>query len=94
MDMPFQGKRVKGVYRIYNIKTDMSVFGYSDDVAKKCIDERFKLDLGLHENKELQKDYSETGLELFVFECVKETENEDDLEATIDSFKAKGVKLY
>ena len=77
------GKKEMGIFRIYNLKTDK---------------QRFMLDLGAHPNHELQKDYTATGLELFVIDLVSKCEKEDMLNAlleeTIKAFTDKGITLY
>ena len=92
------GKKEKGIFRIYNLKTDKSYFGITKDIIKTRAEERFMLDLGLHKCKALQEDYKTTGLELFVIDLVKIANEEDDLDAllseTIAEFTAKGITLY
>lgn len=92
------GKKEMGIFRIYNLKTDKSYFGITKDIIKTRAEQRFMLDLGAHPNHELQKDYTATGLELFVIDLVSKCEKEDMLNAlleeTIKTFTDKGITLY
>ena len=92
------GKTARGVYRIYNLKTDRSYFGTTEDIVRTRAEERFRLDLGLHSSRELQKDYSETGLELFVIDMAREAEEGESLPLLLDEVIAEataaGLSLY
>lgn len=92
------GKSARGVYRIYNLKTDRSFFGITEDIIKTRAEERFKLDLGMHRCAELQKDYSEIGLELFVIDMAREAREGEALPALLDEVikeaTASGLSLY
>lgn len=87
-------KRSSGVYRITNLKTDCTYLAYSNDIPKAISSSRFALDLGMHECKALQRDYAETGLELFVIEKVEETKNPERLQEIKKEYQEKGIKLY
>ena len=50
---------------------------------------RFQLDLGMHPCRELQEDYTKTGLEVFRFDTIELTEDEGRLEAL-----KEGMDLY
>ena len=78
------GKKEMGIFRIYNLKTDKSYFGITKDIIKTRAEQRFMLDLGAHPNHELQKDYTATGLELFVIDLVSKCEKEDMLNALLE----------
>ncbi len=90
--------RIKCILKITNIKTDQIYLLKSLDAIKSYKDERFKLDLGLHESKELQKAYTDLGLELFTIEIDTEAKKDDDLDELLDKRKAyyqeKGNRLY
>ena len=68
-----------GVVEIRNLKTDKVWLFWADDIAQESARQRFRLDLGMHECPSLQKDYTETGLEVFRFSAVEITENRDRL---------------
>lgn len=68
-----------GVVEIRNLKTDKVWLFWADDVAQESASQRFKLDLGMHECATLQKDYTETGLEVFRFDLVEETSDRSRL---------------
>lgn len=70
-----------GVVEIRNLKTDKVWLFWADDVAQESASQRFKLDLGMHECASLQKDYTETGLEVFRFDLVEETSDKSRLDA-------------
>ena len=86
-----------GVYRIYNLKTDMTYLGVSDDVENVAAKERFSLDLGMHPCSSLQDDYTKTGLELFVIEIMA-TCPQDGLETCRDGIRMRlestGCRFY
>jgi len=71
----------KGVVALRNLTTDRVYLFYSEDIKKDCVDMRFQLDLGMHPCAELQKDYAETGLEVFRFDTVELTDDKGRLEA-------------
>ena len=79
----------KGVVALRNLTTDRVYLFYSEDIKKDCVDMRFQLDLGMHPCAELQKDYAETGLEVFRFDTVEFTDDRTRL----DAFK-EGADLY
>jgi len=68
-----------GIVAIRNLKTDRVFLFYSNDIKNDCIKARFNLDLGMHECKALQEDYSNTGLEVFRFDVVEKTDNPERL---------------
>ncbi len=92
------GNAKRGIYRIYNLKTDRTYLNKAEDMAASEANERFQLDLGMHSNKALQDDYAATGLELFVFDTYKEADKEADLEelllASYEELKDKGIPIY
>lgn len=92
------GRVIRGIYRIYNLKTDRTYLAASEDIAKSAAAERFQLDLGMHSMRSLQEDYTTTGLELFVIEPVKEAEPEEDLQALLgkvrEELQEKGIPFY
>lgn len=91
-------EQIKGILKITNLKTDELYLLKSNDAIKSYKDERFKLDLGMHEAKELQKAYSDLGLELFLIEIDKEAEEDENLDELLEKRKAyyleKGNRLY
>ncbi len=61
-----------GKFTLTNLKTDKIRTYEAEDVQKAIIDMRFKLDLGLYEDAELQNEYEKTGLEVFRFDVAEE----------------------
>ena len=90
--------KIRAVCVIKNLKTDEMYLYKTEDAVKSYSDERFKLDLGMHENKALQKAYTALGLELFVIEIDKEAKEGEDLSLLLDERKRdyleKGKNLY
>ena len=82
-------EKQSGVVALRNLKTDKVYLFFSNDIKKDCVDMRFKLDLGMHPCASLQKDYSETGLEVFRFDTLELTEDEGRLDAL-----KEGLDLY
>lgn len=69
-----------GIVAIRNLKTDKVYLFYSSDVKGDCVKNRFKLDLGMHECRSLQEDYTNTGLEVFRFDVLEYTNDPARLE--------------
>lgn len=78
-----------GVVALRNLKTDKVYLFFSKDIKNDCVKMRFQLDLGMHPCAALQKDYAETGLEVFRFDTLEITENELRLAEL-----AEGLDLY
>lgn len=68
-----------GVVAIRNLKTDRVYLFYSNDIKGDCVKSRFQLDLGMHSCSSLQEDYTNTGLEVFRFDVMEETDNPERL---------------
>lgn len=89
--------KIKAIIKIQNLKTDEIYLLKSNDAIKSFKDERFKLDLGMHESKSLQEAYTALGLELFTIEIDVEAENRDLaelLDERLLNYKNEGYKLY
>ncbi len=74
-----------GVVAIRNLKTDKVYLFYSNDIKGDCIKNRFQLDLGMHSCRSLQEDYTNTGLEVFRFDVMEETDNPERLSVIKES---------
>ena len=72
-------EKQSGVVEIRNLQTDKVWLFWADDIETDCAKVRFRLDLGMHECRSLQQDYSETGLELFRFDVVEKTSDKGRL---------------
>lgn len=75
-----------GIVALRNLKTDRVYLFFSQDVKKDCVDMRFKLDLGMHPCRSLQEDYTRTGLEVFRFDLLKETDDPAELDVLSKQF--------
>lgn len=74
---PFLNKdATKGIIRIYNMQSDKSLLLKSKDLIKDIKNIRFKLDLNMYSNNELQKEYAKIGLEVFAIDPFKILEDE------------------
>lgn len=73
-------EKKQGIVCLRNLKTDRVYLFYSEDIENDCIKMRFDLDLGLHSCAELQRDYEQTGLEVFRFDTLEETKDKRRLE--------------
>ena len=78
-----------GVVALRNLKTDKVYLFFSRDIKKDCVSMRFQLDLGMFPCRSLQEDYTKTGLEVFRFETLELTDDEERL----DELK-EGLDLY
>lgn len=91
-------EKIRGVGIIKNLKTDEVYLYSSDDIISSFSKERFKLDLGMHEEKALQEAYTSLGLELFTIELEIEAKRDEDLNSLLEQRKAlyikEGYKLY
>ena len=74
---------VRGLISIRNLLSGKVYLTATEDAVNDITKERFSLDLGSHRSAELQKDYSETGLELFSIDLEKEAGSGDDLSKMI-----------
>ena len=89
---------VRGIIAVRNLKTGNIFLKKTEDAVKSFRDERFRLDLSMHESEELQREYSSLGLELFTIELDAEADENDDLDLLLEErkkhYKAEGVTLY
>lgn len=90
--------KIRGIVSIRNLKTDEIHLYPSEDAVASFGKERFKLDLGMHSVKSLQKAYSDLGLELFLFSLDAEAAEGEDLsellKKRIEYWKEKGSRFY
>lgn len=61
-----------GRFSLTNLKTDKIRTYMADDVQQEIVRMRFELDLGIFHDTELQKEYNETGLEVYRFDEIEE----------------------
>ena len=91
-------EKIRGIVKITNLKTDELFLLKSEDCVKSYKDERFKLDLGMHERENLQQAYTSLGLELFLIEIDIKAEKDDNLTELLEKRKAyyldNGNRLY
>lgn len=89
---------VRGIISIRNLRDDRIYLKTTEDAVRSFSDERFRLDLGMHEATELQSDYSSIGLELFSIDLDKEALPAESLPALLEERKAfwkgRGFILY
>lgn len=78
-----------GVVALRNLKTDKVYLFFSKDIKKDCVSMRFQLDLGMFPCRSLQDDYTSTGLEVFRFDTIELTADENRLEVL-----KEGLDLY
>ncbi|MCF0237166.1 MAG: hypothetical protein HUK24_01095 [Sphaerochaetaceae bacterium] len=83
-----------GIVALVNLKTDKTFFFFSKNINNDIVNMRFSLDLGLHKCINLQKDYSQIGLEVFRFDTVEITEDEQRLNFWKEKAKEEGKELY
>ena len=78
-----------GVVALRNLKTDKVYLFFSKDIKKDCVLMRFQLDLGMFPCRSLQDDYTSTGLEVFRFDTIELTADENRLDVL-----KEGLDLY
>lgn len=69
-----------GIIAIINLKTDKKYIFFAENIEQEIINQRFNLDLGMHKNKNLQKEYSKIGLEIFTFKTLEITKDSSRLD--------------
>ncbi len=88
----------KGIIRIFNIQSEKSLLLKSNNIIEDTKNIRFQLDLGMYSNEELQKEYSEIGLELYSIEPILIQENNNTLESLLIEatrlLKEKNIEFY
>lgn len=90
----------EGIIRIYNLQDDKTLLVKSNDILKDIKTIRFQLDMGLYSNKELQKSYSEIGLEVFALEpmALLDEDESTSLDSLFEkcrvSLEKKGILFY
>lgn len=72
-------EREMGVYAITNNRNGRRLVGSSTNLDGAWNKEKFGLQLGTHENKELQTDWNQYGEEAFSFEVLEKLKTEDKL---------------
>ncbi len=89
---------VKGIIAIRNLRTGSVYLKETEDAVRSFRDERFRLDLSMHECAELQAEYSSLGLELFTIDLDAEAGDGEDLgdllERRKEHYRESGVRIY
>jgi group I intron endonuclease len=67
-----------GIYQIKNLKNGKLLIGNSKNLQARLNRHKFQLELGSHPNKELQRDFTETGGDTFLFEVLDYLEPKTD----------------
>lgn len=70
-----------GVFQIRNLQNGKCLLQTTQDLDKAFNSDLFQLNAGLHQNKELQKDWNTMGSEAFAFEIVNELKLKEDATA-------------
>lgn len=91
-------KPERGLVRIVQIESGKTLLVPSEDIQKDIVHIRFLLDLESYPLASLQKDYTETGLELFSIEPYLIAGKDEDLSALLarenGKLEAAGTSLY
>ena len=90
--------KVRGIIAIRNLRNGKVLLEKTEDAVKAFRDERFKLDLGIHQAKELQEEYTSIGLELFSLELETQCGKDEDLCTALseceERYRKEGITLY
>ena len=70
--------RPMGVFRVRNTRSGRWFLGASPDVPAMLNRQRFQLEVGSHPNAALQRDWKESGAEVFAFETLDLLEPPDE----------------
>lgn len=73
-----QTKYKMGVFQIRNNVNDKIFIGSSLDLKAIWHAQKLQLDMGMHKNHNLQKDWNHFGSENFTYEIIEELEQSDD----------------
>ncbi len=73
-----QQKKPAGIFQIKNISNGKVLLGSSKNLEGVLNSQKFKLSIGQHRNKALQKEWNEYGPEKFVFEILEIVPDKDD----------------
>lgn len=91
-------EKTRGILRIRNLLNGKCYLATSEDFVRSYKDIRFSLDLGMFECEELQEEYGETGLEVFVIEpeltCGKDEDLDAALKQVVEKYIREGRELY
>jgi len=89
-----QVKYKMGVFRVTNQLNGKVYIGSSLDLTAIWYAQKLQLGMGIHQNKELQKDWNHFGAENFTYEIVEELKESDDTKADFNKeVKALEEKL-
>jgi len=67
-----------GIFQIRNLVNGKILIGSSKNLPGKINSSKFQLDHGSHMNRELQKDYNQSGAENFSFEVLDRLDPKED----------------
>lgn len=93
----YRKDKVVGIVKVENMLSGKILLLKSFDVVNEYKNIRFSLDMGTFDNVDLQKDYEETGLELFDISLDKECSKENIDETLNDRetyYKSQGRLFY
>jgi hypothetical protein len=71
-------KKPSGVFQVRNTVNSKVLIGSSLNLEGLWNSQKFKLSIGGHPNKELQKEWNEYGSDKFVFEILEVVQDNDD----------------
>jgi frataxin-like iron-binding protein CyaY len=67
-----------GVFQIRNKMNGKVFIGSSTDLKAIWYAQKLQLDVGMHQNSDLQKEWKENGAENFIYEILEEIEQKED----------------
>jgi hypothetical protein len=62
----------QGIFQIVNLRDNRMYLGISSDLDRAFNSDKFKLNAGMHSNKQLQKDWDSLGAESFEYAVLDE----------------------
>ncbi len=71
--------RIQGVYSITNVQTAEAYIGSSVDIARRWVDHRRELRLGLHKNLLMQAAFAHDGIDVFVLAILERVDQSEHL---------------
>jgi hypothetical protein len=77
-----QTKRVMGVYRIRNTRSEKSYIGFSIDLTSRINRHKSELKFGSHRNVELSEEWISLGESAFEFEVLDKLDHKEDSQAS------------
>lgn len=85
---------MRGIYKITNTKNNKVYIGLSINLRSRIKYHKRQLEINLHYNKELQKDYNKHGKTYFNYEVIEKVKTEDFNIEELREKEKEYIKFY